>query len=314
MKIFITGASGCVGSVVTEKALQRGHDVVGLVRSERSAEKIHKLGAKPLVASLDDVASLESAAREAEAVLHLGFVHDFTRPYNEVLDIDARAIQALGRALTGTNRALITTSGTPVVASDSGRETPENFSFREGHIGDRGRAEKTTLDLSNHGVRAMVIRLAPYVYGRGGSYFVPINMQAAAKHGFAFYVGSGTQMTTAADVDAAAELYLLAMEKGKAGSVFNCSTETDVQVRKLAEAIAKALDIKAKDVTIEQASEMCGAFPAFFLQIENRASSAKARLELGWAPKPKYSVCDDIVHGSYKSLADQLKAGMKVAH
>jgi len=138
-------------------------------------------------------------------------------------------------------------------------------------------------------------------------------MQAAAKAGFAPYVGDGTAMTTAADVDAAADMYLLAMEKGKAGSVYNCGTENDVRIRQIAEAIATALGVSTKSVSSELAIELCGHFVATFLQLENRASSARAHQELGWAPKPKHKICDDIVLGSYKPLAEQLQADIKVA-
>jgi nucleoside-diphosphate-sugar epimerase len=312
MKIFITGASGYVGSVVTEKALQAGHDVMGLARSDGSAEKVKKLGAKPLLATLDNTEALVTAAREADAVLHLGFVHEFDRPYEEVTSIDSKAIQAIGSALAGSNKPLVTTSGTGVTQPDNGKETVEESPLAEGHFKVRGLGEKTTTDLSNVGVRAMVIRLAPYVYGRGGSFFVPINMQVAAKNGFAAYVGDGSAMTTAVDVDAAADLYLLAMQKGKAGSVFNCSTENNVPIKQLAEAVAIAVGVKTKSVTIEQANEMYGPFIATFLWLENRASSAKARRELGWAPEVKYGLCDDIVHGSYKTLAQQLTSAAKV--
>jgi nucleoside-diphosphate-sugar epimerase len=311
MRIFITGASGYVGSVVTEKALKAGHEVIGLARSAQSAEKIRKLGGKPLLATLEDAQKLADAAREADAVLHLGFVHEFDRPFEELIAIDTRAIQAMGKALAGSHKAFVTTSGTALVQSDNGKETPEDFPLREGHLSARGRAEQETTGLADIGVRAMVIRLAPYVYGRGGSYFVPMNIQAAAKYGFAPYVGDGNLMTTAADVDASAELYLLAMEKGEAGSVFNCSTETDLQIKQLAEAIATALGVKTKSVSAEQAGEMLGQFTAMFQQLENRASSAKACRELGWAPKPQYNVCDDIVRGSYKPLVEQLKREVK---
>jgi len=312
MKIFITGASGYIGSVVTEKALQAGHDVVGLARSEHSAEKVKKLGAKPLLATLEDTEALAAAAREADAVLHLGFVHEFDRPYEEPISIDSKATQAIGSALAGSNKPLVTTSGTGVIQPNNGKETTEESPLAEGHFKVRGLGEKTTTDLSNVGVRAMVIRLAPYVYGRGGSFFVPTNMQVAAKYGFAAYIDDGSAMTTAVDVDAAADLYLLAVEKGKAGSVFNCSTENNVHLKQLAEAIATAIGVKTKSVAIEQANEMYGPFIATFLHLENRASSAKALRELGWAPKAKYRLCDDIMYGSYKPLAQQLRSAAKV--
>lgn len=313
MRIFITGASGYVGSVVSEKAIKAGHTVLGLARSESSANKLEKIGATPILGTLEDLDLLTKTAKEADAVLHLGFVHEFHRPFDELIAIDVAAIQALANGLLETNKPLIITSGTGVVEPDNGRETFEDSPLTKEPINHRIRGEETALKFVDQGVRAMVIRLAPYVYGRSGSFFVPINMQAAADHQFAPYVGDGLKMTSAADVDAAADLYLLAMEKGKAGSVFNCTTETDIRFRDLATAIGTALDIQVKSVTIEEANEMVGPFIARFLQIENRAANLKAKRELGWQPAPKFKLLDDIVQGSYRSYADKLKSHTVIA-
>lgn len=324
MRLFITGASGYVGSVVTEKAVRQGHEVVGLIRSDKGADKVRRLGAIPYKGSLEDTDALARAAQESDAVLHLGFVHEFDRPYSELLEIDIAAIKAMGAALKGPGKALISTSGTSVVEPNNGAETDEETPLASSLLRRRGQSEQETIRLVSLGVRAMVIRLAPYVYGRGGSSFVPINMLTAAKYGFAPYVGDGAVMTSAGDVDASAELYLLALQKGSAGEIYNCTTETDVRIKDLAQAIATALGVSAKSVTLEQASEMLGsstaqllardkanemygAWTAQFLVSENRASSGKAKRELGWQPRPKFSLCDDIVHGSYKKMASELK-------
>jgi nucleoside-diphosphate-sugar epimerase len=312
MRIFITGASGYVGSVVSEKAIKGGHTVLGLARSDSSASKLEKIGATPILGTLEDLDLLTRTAKGADAVLHLGFVHEFNRPIEELMALDTAAIQALAKGLGNANKALISTSGTLVVEADNGKETYEHSPLSKGHS-FRVRSEQAALEFVDQGVRAMAIRLAPFVYGRGGSYFLPITMQAAAKYGFAPYVGDGLQMTTAADVDASADLYLLAMEKGKAGSVFNCSTETDVRLKDLATAIGKALDVATKSVTLEEAIEMCGYFTASMSQLESRASNQKAKQELGWQPAPKYSLLDDIVKGSYRSLADKLKSEGAIA-
>jgi nucleoside-diphosphate-sugar epimerase len=285
--------------------------VLGLTRSDSSASKLEKIGAKPIPGTLEDLDILSKAAKEADAVLHLGFVHEFNRPFEELVAIDIAATRALANGLVGTNKALITTSGTGVVEPDNGKETSEDAPIVKEN--PRVHCEEATLAFAQQSVRAMIIRLAPFVYGRSGSFFVPVTIQAAAKSGFAPYVGDGLKMTTAADVDAAADLYLLAMEKGKAGSVFNCSTETDVRFKDLATAIGKALDIKTKSVTAEEATQIVGPFVAHFLAIENRASNQKARHELGWQPEPKFNVLDDIVKGSYSSLVDKLKSEMAIA-
>jgi nucleoside-diphosphate-sugar epimerase len=308
MRIFITGASGYVGSVVSEKAVKAGHTVLGLARSESSATKLKQLGVTPILGTLQDLDLLTKTGKDADAVLHLGFVHEFDRPYEELIAIDIAAIDAMAKGLLNTNKPLIMTSGTGVVEANNGQETFEDSPISEESVNLRVEAENACLKFADQGVRSMVIRLAPYVYGRSGSYFVPINIQAAAKFGFAPYVGDGSKMTTAADVDAAADLYLLAMEKGKAGSVFNCSTETDIRLKDLATAIGKSLNIATKSITADEADKMCGPFTARFMKVENRASSEKARRELGWQSAPKLSLLDDIVTGSYRALADKLKS------
>jgi nucleoside-diphosphate-sugar epimerase len=313
MRIFVTGASGYVGSVVTEKAVKSGHQVVGLARSESSAAKVKKLGAQPLLGTLDNLDLLKKAAQEADAVLHIGFVHEFDRPYDQLLAIDVAAIKTMSAGLLGSNKPLIATTATGIIQPNNGQETTEDSPITESPLGARYVSERATLDFVKDGVRSMVIRLAPYVYGRGGSYFVPALIQATAKYGFAPYIGDGLHMTTAADVDAAADLYLLAMEKGKAGSTFNCSTETDVRFVDLAKSVAAAFNVEAKSVTGEKADEMCGPFTGMLMRLENRASSEKARRELGWKPVPNLRLFEDIVRGSYRPLVDKLKSEAAVA-
>lgn len=305
MHIFITGASGYVGSVVVEKALERGHTVTGLARSEASAKKLEKMGVKPLRADLTDTTALTEQAKKSDAVLHLGFVHEFDRPYEELLAIDIAAIKAFGAGFKGTNKALVTTSGTGVIAPDDGQETTEESPLQKDN--PRVRAETATTELAKDGVRAMVIRLSPYVFGRGGSYFLPALIHGAAKAKFAPYIGDGSVMTTTADVDSAAELYILAMEKGQAGSVYNCSTETDVRLKDLAEGVAESLDIPTQSVDFKTMSELVGPFTAAFGHTENRASSAKARKELDWQPSPKFNMIDDVKKGSYQPMVASLK-------
>lgn len=305
MRVFMTGGSGYVGSVVLEKAIQAGHEVHGLARSESSAQKIKKLGGTPVMGTLQDLDVLRQGASKADAVLHLGFVHEFDKPYSQLIAIDIAAVDAMSEALKGTGKPLVTTSGTGVVESDNGKETHEASPVDPANL--RVGAEQAALKFATHGVRTIVIRLAPFVYGRGGSYFAPITVEASAKHGLAPYFGDGTHMTTTADVDAAADLYLLAMEHGQAGSIFNCSTQTDLRMKDLAESIGKALEIPVKSVESATIDSMVGPFTGKFLRSENRGSSAKARKELGWNPSPRFSLTEDILLGSYQPLVQKLK-------
>ena len=310
MRIFMTGASGYIGSVVAEKAVEQGHTVVGLARSQASQEKLKKLGVTPLPGDLESLDLLTRAAADSDAVLHLGFVHEFHRPYSELLAIDKAAIRAMGKGLAGTGKPLIMTSGTGVAEPDpNGGETDEDSPLaNDAALRERTDAEKAALELQSDGVRPIVVRLAPYVYGRGGSVFVPALLKGAAEHGVAPYVGDGTRLTSSADVDAAAELYLLAAEKAPAGSIFNCTTETDIRLRDLAEAIGKAVGVPAKSVSRSEADAIIVPFIAKFMEIANRGSSEKGRRILGWKPQPKLGLLEDITNGSYREVAASLSA------
>jgi nucleoside-diphosphate-sugar epimerase len=309
MRIFMTGASGYIGSVVAEKAIEQGHEVVGLARSHASEEKLKKLGVTPFPGDLESLDRLTRGAAEADAVLHLGFVHDFTRPYEELISIDKSAVRAMAKGISGTDKPLITTSGTGVTAPDpNGAETNEDSPLDADPVLKlRAGAEADALSLTTNGIRVNVIRLAPYVYGRGGSVFVPVLLKAAVTHGFACYVGSGANHTSSANVDDVAQLYLLAMEKAAPGAIFNGSTETDIPLRDLAEAIGVAVGVPATSVPRAEADAICGAFIARFIEVGNRASSQKAKEALDWQPQPGLGLLEDIVHGSYRALAESLK-------
>jgi nucleoside-diphosphate-sugar epimerase len=309
MRIFMTGASGYIGGVVAEKAIEQGHEVIGLARSEVSREKLKKQGVTPFPGDLESLDLLARGAAEADAVLHLGFVHDFTRPYEELIGIDKSAVRAMAKGIAGTGKPLITTSGTGVTAPDpNGAETNEDSPLdADPVLSLRAGAEADALSLAASGIRVNVIRLAPYVYGRGGSVFVPVLLKAAAAHGFAAYVDGGKNRTSSGNVDDVARLYLLAMEKAAQGTIFNGTTETDIPLRNLAEAIGAAVGVPAKSVSRSEADAICGPFVAKFLEMGNRASSAKATRELGWQPQSTLGLLEDIVRGSYRAFAESLK-------
>ncbi|MCU1250037.1 MAG: NAD(P)-binding protein [Edaphobacter sp.] len=299
MRIFMTGASGYVGSSVAAKALKRGHSVVGLAGSEASSVKLQQLGVTPLRGDLEDHGTLARGASEADAALHLGFVHEFNRPYDELVRIDQRAIRAVGNGLAGTGKPFITTSTTTVTEpSPDGLETTESSPLSADSMPRmRTASEDTTLGLVDEGVRASVLRLPPYVYGSGGSVFVPALLHSAATHGVSPYIGSGSTLTSAVYVQDLAELYLLAAEDAEQGSISNATTETGVSIKQLAEAIGRAVGVPARSVTRHEATRVCGPFIAMFLEIPNRASSEKARRTLGWTPQAQNRLLEDITAG-----------------
>jgi nucleoside-diphosphate-sugar epimerase len=308
MRIFITGATGYIGRVVTERAVAEGHAVYGLSRSEEGDARLKALGATPVRGELASLDVLRQASAQAEAVLHLGFIHDFTMDFEEVLRVDAAAVDALGEPLRGTEKAFVITSGTAVVAPDpAGDETTEDSPLSETFVlKDRIRSERHALRLSGERVRVSAIRLPPYVYGRGGSYFAPMLMQTAAKVGESIYVDDGSLRTSDVHVDDAAELFLLVARQAKAGDVFNGAGSTAVTFRELAEAIGAALNLPARSVSRKEAEAKWGQFLTAFVQFENRASNRKAVQQLGWQPKG-VDLLTDIRSGSYRELAEKLR-------
>jgi len=308
MRLFVTGATGYIGGVITEQALAAGHMVCGLSRSEQGDAKLRALGATPVRGDLLTLDVLRRESAQAEAVLHLAYIFDWAMDYEEILRVDAAAVDALGEPLRGTNKAFVITSGTAVVAPDPvGGETTEESPLSETFVlKDRIRSERHALGLSGAGVRVSAIRLAPYVYGRGGS-GVAMLMQMAAKAGESIYVDDGWLRTSDVHVDDAAALYLLAADKANAGDVFNGAASTTVTVREMAEAIGAALELPVRSVSREEAQAVWGDMTAF-VQHENRALNRKAVQELGWQPK-SIDRLTDIRSGSYRGLAEKLRRG-----
>ncbi|KAK9242507.1 hypothetical protein V1506DRAFT_547259 [Lipomyces tetrasporus] len=309
-RMFVTGATGYIGRVVTEHALAEGYDVYGLSRNEEGDTKLRALGATPVRGDLTSLDVLRRESAQAEVVLHLAYIHDFTMDYDEVLRVDAAAVDALGDGLRGTGKALVITSGTAVVDPDpSGGETTEESPLSKTFpLKDRIRSERNALRLSEEGVRVSVIRLPPYVYGRAGSHFVPLLMQMAMNGGESIYVDDGILRTSDVHVDDAARLYLLAAREAKAGDVFNGTGSTTVSLRELAEAIGAALKLPVRSVSREEAEARWGPFLTAFVQFENRSSNVKAAQQLGWQPR-ELDMLTDIRSGSYIELADKLRSG-----
>jgi nucleoside-diphosphate-sugar epimerase len=309
MKIFVTGASGYIGKVVTEHAVRAGHVVEGLVRNQEAAAKVLQLGATPVPGDLQSFDVLAAAASRADVILHLAYIHDFSMDYSIVIDTEVKAVTALAEGSRG--KPLITTSGTAVVApAPDGGETGEMAPINEGFVlGKRVRAERAVLDLAKRGAHVIAVRLPPYVYGRGGSFFVPMLMEQAAKHGVSAWVEGTVKRTSDVDVDDVARFYLAAAERAPAGSLYNCTGETDVTTRQLAEAIGQALDVPARGLPRADVETLWGPFLTGFVDYDNRASSAKARRELGWRPQTKHGLLEDIITGSYSELARQLREG-----
>ncbi|GHF70186.1 nucleoside-diphosphate-sugar epimerase [Amycolatopsis bartoniae] len=295
MKVFVTGASGGIGSLLVPELLANGHEVLGLARSDASAKKITDSGAGVLRGDVTDPETLRTGAAEADAVVHVAFNHspDLSR---SVAD-EARAIETFGAALEGTGKALLIASGTPIVP---GRlATEEDPSVDTGPLaatplGRRGRTAQYTLDLAGKGVRSVVVRLPRSVHYRGHRYGFASSLIAAARRtGVSGYVGDGTQRWPAVHHLDAVRLFRLALEQAGPGTVVHAVANEGDPMRSLATVIGEQLGVPVESVPAEQFGPV-GAVYA----IDQPASSELTREKFGWQPTHP-SLLDDLAAGNY---------------
>ncbi|KAE9399320.1 putative NAD dependent epimerase/dehydratase [Gymnopus androsaceus JB14] len=313
--IFMTGAHGYIGSVITEFAIAEGYTVTGLSRSETSDAKLRSLVATPVRGDIStyDVLTRESA--NADIVIHLaGTWRDHPDNYSEVVREDGLAVDAIVKGLKGSGKPFLVTSGTLATAPNpNGGETSESSPLREKPLNDRIASERYALSKAAENVNVVAMRLAPYVYGRAGS-TIRLLMVFASNSGEVTYVDEGSVKITTVHVEDAARAYLLAAKKGRAGEAYNVTYETDVTFRQLSEAMGQVLGLPVYSRSLE---EMVNAgwieFLVKFISTESRGSNAKAKKELGWEPKGK-GILEEVTLGSYVELAKGLKpAALKEA-
>lgn len=302
MKIFLTGATGYIGSVVAEKLKAKGCEIVGLARNEEAENKLLERKIEPLRGDLKDLESLKRGASEADAVIHTAFIHDFGG-YASAVESDRAATRAFGEVLANTNKPFITTTGAAFLGDTGDQLADENYpADRNSPFFSRAEAEQDALALRQKGIRSIVIRLPLFVYGRAGSSFVPFLINQAKERGSANYIETGGRRVSALHVEDAADLYALALETSTAKGLYNAAAES-VSFKVLSEAIARLLGVKAKSISAEQAQAEFGALYGF-LSISNQLDASKARRELRWSPKDFHSILDDIENGSYRKFKE----------
>lgn len=298
MHIFLTGASGWIGSAVTPELLAAGHTVLGLARSDTAADAVAATGAEVLRGDVQDLDVLRAGAEKSDGVVHLAFRHDiaFTGDFEAAARSNEQAIEAIGEVLAGSGRPFAIASGVAgvrpgAVATEDDR--PEPFPG----AGQRVISERTALALAERGVRSMSLRFAPTVHGAGDNGFVAMIVAAARTHGAAAYLGDGANRWAAVHRGDAARLVRLAVEGAPAGSVLHAIGEEGVRIRDLAEAIGRRLGVPVTSLSPERAEEHFG-FLTGFIGMDMPASSTLTRQLLDWEPTGP-TLLEDVGAGAY---------------
>jgi nucleoside-diphosphate-sugar epimerase len=278
MRIFLTGATGFIGSAIVPELINAGHQVLGLTRSEAGAKSLLAAGAEVHRGDLEDLESLRSGAARSDAVIHTAFIHDFSK-FKENCEIDRRAIEALGDALAGSNRPLIVTSGTGGLGP--GRVATEDMDALL-HPAMPRVSEQTGLAQGSRGVNVSVVRL-PQVHDTVKQGLITYALQIAREKGVSAYIGDGKNRWPAAHVLDVAHLYKLAIEKHEAGSRYHAVAEEGVSMREIAEVLGRGLKVPVVSLSAEEAPGHFG-WLARFAGFDMPASSALTQQRLGWRP------------------------------
>ena len=294
MRVFVTGASGFIGSAVVRELIGAGHQVLGLVRSDAAATSLAATGAEVYRGTLDDLDSLRSGAAASDGVIHTAFIHDFS-DYARAAETDRRAIETLGAALAGSGRPLVVTDGLAGLAT--GRLATEEDARDPASAGVARFSEVAALPLASHGVRASVMRLPSSVHGEGDHGFVPALINIARTKGVSAYPGDGSNRWSAVHRLDAAHLFLLALETAPAGSRLHAIGDEGIAVRDIAEVIGRHLNVPVVSVPVEEVGGHFGWLGAFF-SMDLAASSVLTQQRFGWHPT-QLGLLADLDHDYY---------------
>ncbi|WP_294765861.1 SDR family oxidoreductase [uncultured Rhodoferax sp.] len=295
MRVFVTGATGFIGSAIVQELLAAGHQVLGLARTDAGAASLRAAGAEVHRGDLQDLDSLRRGAAMADGVIHTAFNHDFSK-FKANCEADRSAIDALGSALRGSRRPLVITSGTGLLPSGRLGVESDVLAASATEV-PRVASEEAAAALAVRGVHVCVVRLPPSVHGVGDHGFVPLLIGIARQHGASAYVGEGLNHWPAVHRLDAAQLYRLVLEKGVAGARYHGAAEGGVPFKDIATAIGQGLRLPVLAKTPEEAAAHFGWF-AHFAGLDNRVSSQHTRETLGWNPSGP-GLLEDLALPSY---------------
>lgn len=288
MRVFLTGATGFIGSAIIPELKAAGHEVVGMARSDEGAEKLEAAGVAVHRGDLNAPDSLAAGARACDATIHCAFIHDFSR-FMENIAIDRRAVEAMLAGLEGSGKPFVLTSG--VLMVDSGGEaTEEDAAAQEGPGAGRGATETLVESFAGRGVRSMIVRL-PQVHDTEKHGLITYAIEVAREKGFSAYVGEGSNRWAAAHVSDVARLYRLALEKGETGARYHAVGESGVAMRDIAEAIGQRVGVASASIPADQAMAHFGFLGMFALR-DAPVSNLLTRERLDWTPSGPGLIAD----------------------
>jgi nucleoside-diphosphate-sugar epimerase len=292
MKVFVTGATGFIGSAIVQELIGAGHQVLGLARSDAGAKSLVAAGAEVHFGSLQDLESLSRGAATADGVIHTAFIHDFSK-FKENSEIEKHAIEALGSALAGSDRRLIVTSGILLAQRRGALATEEDAPSPN----LPRNPDEVALALASRGVHTSIVRLPPTVHGKGDHGFVPYLIGIAREKGVSAFIGDGLNRWSAVHRLDAAHLYRLALEGSSKGTVYHGVADEGVPTREIAQVIGRHLNLPVVSKSREDAADHFGWIAQFF-GMDGPASSVQTQKKLGWRPVQP-GLITDLDRGSY---------------